>query len=70
MLQPHGILPEGEAHQMAREGTVNIGLKWNYKEMGVFLPASPNHPAVRLMTELTCFFKHNRKSHIEIRKSV
>ena len=108
MLQPHGIVPEGEEHQMKGEGTVNIGLKWNYKkngcvlacqpqsscrasderidffpktikkqvvhqivrdgtvnicvkwnykEMGAFLPANPNHPAVRLMKELTFFQK-------------
>ena len=38
----HGTVPEGEEHQMVGEGTANIGLKWNYKEMGVFLPASPN----------------------------
>ena len=35
MLQPHGIVPEGEEHQIVGEGTANIGLKWNYKEMGV-----------------------------------
>ena len=57
MLQPHGIVPEGEEHQMVGEGTANIGLKWNYKEMGVFLPANPNHPAVHLMKELTFFQK-------------
>ena len=51
---------EGE-HQMVGEGKANVGLKWNYKEMGVFLPASTNHPAVRLMKELTSFFKNNRK---------
>ena len=62
MLQPHGIAPEGEEHQMIMGGgTANIGLKWNYKEMGVFLPANPNHPAVLLMKELTSFFKNNRK---------
>ena len=55
MLQPHGIVPEGEEHQMVGGGTANIGLKWNYKEMGVFFPANPNHPAVHLMKELTCF---------------
>ena len=44
----HGIVPEGEEQRMVGEGTANIGLKWNYKEMGVFLPASPNHPAMRL----------------------
>ena len=58
MLQPHGIVPEGEEHQMmVGGGTANIGLKWNYKEMGVFLPSSLNHPAVRLMKELTFFQK-------------
>ena len=50
---------------MVGEGTANVGLKWNYKEMGVFLPASPNHPAVRLMKELTSFFKNNRKEVIK-----
>ena len=64
MLQPHGIVPEGEAHQMVGEGTVNVGLKWNHKEMGVFLPASPNHSAVKLMKELTAFFKNNKKEVI------
>ena len=57
----HGIVPEGEEHQMVGEGTANVGLKWNYKEMGVFMPTSPNHPAVLLMEELTSFFKNNRK---------
>ena len=36
-----GIVPEGEEHQIVRDGTVNICVKWNYKEMGVFLPAGP-----------------------------
>ena len=62
MLQPHGIVPEGEEHQMVvGESTANVGLKWNYKEMGVFLPASPYHPAVRLMKELTSFSKTIKK---------
>ena len=46
---------------MVGEGTVNVGLKWNYKEMGVFLPASPNHPAMLLMKELMTFFKNSKK---------
>ena len=57
MLQPHGIVPDGEEHQMVGEGTANIGLKWNYKEMGVFLPANPNYPAMHLMKELSFFQK-------------
>ena len=65
MLQPHGIVPEGEEHQMVGEGTANIGLKWNYKEMGVFLPDNPNHPAVHLMKELTVFFKNNKKQVVK-----
>ena len=32
--------------------------------MGVFLPASPNHPAVLLMKELTTFLKNNKKGVI------
>ena len=32
--------------------------------MGVFLPASPNYPAVRLMKELACSFKTNKKEVI------
>ena len=70
MLQPHGIVPEGEEHQMVGKGTVNVGLKWNYKEMGVFLPASPNHPAMLLMKELTSFSKTIEKSDEEILSSV
>ena len=50
-----------EEHQMMGGGTANIGLKWNYKEMGVFLPANPNHPAVHLMKELTFFQKQFKK---------
>ena len=58
------FVPEGEEHQMVGGGTANIGLKWNYKEMGVFLPANPNHPGVHLMKELT-FFKNNRKQVVK-----
>ena len=63
----HGIVPEGEEHQMVGVCTANVGLMWNYKEMGVFMPTSPNHPAVLLMKEFTFFSKTIEKSDEEIR---